>query len=78
MPIHPLSTDCLYEKAKHLVKACCCGNGYNKWIGWQLEDAKLFVEEQLTLDPYSPEWQRIEMVLAGARAGLADWLVEAK
>lgn len=72
MPIDPLSNDYLYQKAKHLVLAYLSRNGYDEWFAWQVTDAKVFVTEQLALEPDSPEWQRIDVVLAGAQAGLAD------
>lgn len=74
LPINPLSNHYLFGKAKHLVLACRARNGYDAWFAWEISDAKLFVREQLDLDPGNPEWERIGIVLAGAEAGLIDEL----
>ena len=72
MPIEPLCTNYLYDTARHLVMAYLSRNGHDEWFTWQVTDAKIFVAEQLALEPDSPEWQRISVVLAGAQAGLVD------
>ena len=75
LPIHEYyNYHNLYEEAKHLVRIFCSDarSGDVKSLEIEIKDAQYFVAEQFVLDPESREWQRIDIVLAGAEAGLAN------
>ena len=62
----------LYAEAKRIVRDFCSDAESSgvKLLETEIKDAQSFVAEQFALDPESREWQRIDVVLAGAEAGL--------
>jgi hypothetical protein len=71
LPLEPFHSPELRVEAKRLINACCSSMAKADiaWLKEQVEEGKLFVTEELAVNPDDLEWQRIDAVLAGALAG---------
>lgn len=69
-----LSDEALFTEAKRLLRRCRASTADRgiDWFKHELEDAQVFVAEQIAADPADPDWRRIRALLAGAEAGLAN------
>lgn len=72
LPGGDLPEGALFAAAAQLVRNCQARTDAQgiAWFKNELADGRLFVAEQLIVDPDDPDWHRVGAVLAGAFAGL--------